>query len=78
MLLLADAGDKPAPLAKMTVKALQQVLKAKGLDSKGLKAVLVQRLQEALTADAVSEDAEEEAGRPKASATGARPPPPPR
>jgi hypothetical protein len=56
-----DAGLQPTPLAKMTVKALKEVLKAKGLDSKGLKAELVQRLQEALTAAAESDDAEEEA-----------------
>jgi len=58
-------------LTALTVKALQAELKAKGLNVKGVKAELVERLLEASEARAARRG-----GRPPSPA--AAPPPPPR
>lgn len=47
---------------KMKVSELRDALEARGLDTKGTKPFLVERLKEALAAEAVGEDGEEAAG----------------
>ena len=47
-------GKSPA---EMTVAALKKELEARGLDTKGLKAVLVARLEEAMGGEATGDEA---------------------
>jgi len=61
LLLVPDASGEMTSPGKMTATALKKELGSRGLDCTGLKAVLVTRLQEAMSEGGAAGD-EEEAG----------------